>query len=54
LPGFDPVADLVYAASSECVEAVICAGRVLMERRKIEGEEVLIKNISRRYGKRQA
>lgn len=50
LPGFDLLNDLVYSASSECVVATVCAGRVLMEERKIKGEKQLIREIAKRYG----
>ncbi len=36
-PEHQLVANLVYAADSSCVDTVICAGRVLMEKRRVEG-----------------
>ena len=53
LPGFDLTNDLVYSASSECVETTVCGGRILMEGRKMAGEDNLIEEISRRYGNGQ-
>lgn len=35
LPGFNPIADLVYAASSADVETVIIDGEIVMEKREI-------------------
>lgn len=51
LPGFDLIDDLVYSASSECVDTVVCGGEILMEARTIEGEQKLISEIKKRYGK---
>ena len=39
VPGHDLVSDLVYAATPECVDTTICAGRVLMRHRQIPGED---------------
>ena len=39
VPGHNLVSDLVYAASPECVDTTICAGRILMRHRKIPGED---------------
>ena len=39
VPGHNLVSDLVYAATPECVDTTICAGRVLMRRRQIPGED---------------
>lgn len=38
VPEHSLAANLVYAADSACVDAVVCAGRVLMEHRRVEGE----------------
>ncbi|NPA33028.1 MAG: amidohydrolase [Aquificae bacterium] len=35
-PLYDPVAQLVYSASSESIDTVVCAGRVLMEKRELK------------------
>ncbi len=35
-------ANIVYAADSSCVESVVCAGRVLMEDRRVPGEEEIV------------
>ena len=39
VPGHDLVSDLVYAATPECVDTTICAGKVLMRHRRIPGED---------------
>ena len=41
-PGYNLASDLVYAANGSCVETVICDGKILMENRKVEGEEEII------------
>ena len=38
VPGHDLVSNLVYAATPECIDTTICAGRVLMRGRQIPGE----------------
>jgi 5-methylthioadenosine/S-adenosylhomocysteine deaminase len=39
VPGHNLASDLVYAATPECVDTTICAGRVLMRHRQIPGED---------------
>ena len=39
VPGHNLVSDLVYAATPECIDTTICAGRILMRHRQIPGEE---------------
>lgn len=41
-PGYNLVSDLVYAANGSCVQTVICDGKILMESRKVKGEEEII------------
>ena len=41
-PGNNLTADLVYSAKGSCVDTVICDGKIIMERRKVEGEEEII------------
>ncbi|WP_028573539.1 amidohydrolase [Desulfonatronovibrio hydrogenovorans] len=43
VPGHDLVSNLVYSASSECIDTTICNGQVLMQNRKVPGEEEIIK-----------
>ena len=50
LPGFNLLNDLVFSASSECVDTVVCGGDILMENREIQGEKEFIKEIKKRYG----
>jgi len=38
-PGHSLISDLVYSANGSCVDTVICAGRILMRNRYVEGEE---------------
>lgn len=42
LLGFDLISNLVYAADAGAVDTVICAGRVLMEGRRVPGEDEII------------
>ena len=42
VPGFNLASDLVYAADSSCVDTVICDGAVLMENRRVPGEEEIL------------
>ncbi|MBN1754985.1 amidohydrolase [bacterium] len=44
VPGHNHLSDLVYAAHGDCVDTVICDGNILMEDRKVEGEEEILKN----------
>ena len=39
VPGHNLVSDLVYAATPECIDTTICAGKILMRHRQIPGEE---------------
>jgi len=41
-PGFNPGSDLVYSANSECIDTVICDGRVLMQNRMVPGEAEIV------------
>ncbi|MFW5730505.1 MAG: amidohydrolase [Desulfonatronovibrionaceae bacterium] len=45
VPGHDLVSNLVYSASDECVDTTICNGRVLMENRRVPGEEDIIREV---------
>jgi 5-methylthioadenosine/S-adenosylhomocysteine deaminase len=48
IPAFTPnhnfVSNLVYSANGSCVDTVICAGRILMQNRKVEGEAEILEN----------
>ena len=41
-PGNNLISDLVYAANGSCVDTVIIDGKVVMENRKVEGEEEIM------------
>jgi len=41
-PNYNPISNLVYAAPGTVVDTTICDGVVLMENRKVEGEETII------------
>ncbi|WP_045212097.1 amidohydrolase [Desulfonatronovibrio magnus] len=43
IPGHDLVSNLVYSASSECIDTTICNGKILMQNRKVPDEEIIIK-----------
>lgn len=47
-PGHNFISDLIYSASGDCVSDVICNGKILMKNRKIEGEEKIIKEATKR------
>ncbi|MDR1847758.1 MAG: amidohydrolase [Bacteroidales bacterium] len=42
VPNHNLIASLVYSADSECIDSVICNGKILMENRFIEREEEII------------
>ena len=46
VPGHDLHSNLVYAASGECVDTLICDGKVLMRNRHVAGEEEILDNAS--------
>lgn len=41
-PNFNFVSNLVYAANGSCVDTLICDGKVLMEGRKVPGEDEIL------------
>ncbi|MDZ7759689.1 MAG: amidohydrolase [Desulfovermiculus sp.] len=41
-PNHNLTSNLVYSAGAECVQTTICNGRILMHKRKVEGEEEII------------
>jgi len=47
-PGHNFLSDIVYSASGSCVSDVICNGKILMRDRKIEGEEKIKKEATKR------
>ncbi|MBR6270405.1 MAG: amidohydrolase [Bacteroidales bacterium] len=42
VPDFNFLSNYVLAADSSCVDTLICGGRILMENRKVEGEEEIL------------
>jgi 5-methylthioadenosine/S-adenosylhomocysteine deaminase len=47
-PGHNFISDIVYSASGNCVSDLICNGKILMRDRKIEGEEKIKKEVTKR------
>jgi len=47
VPNFDNYSDMVYSVSGYAVDTVICLGRVLMENRRVEGEEEIMEAAGR-------
>jgi len=41
-PGHHLISDMVYSADSSCIDTVICDGKILMQNRKVDGEEEII------------
>lgn len=41
-PNFNFISNLVYAANGNCVDTVICDGKVLMENKKVPGEDEIM------------
>ena len=41
-PNFNWVSNLVYAANGSCVDTVICDGKILMENRRVPGEDEIM------------
>lgn len=46
-PNFNFVSNLVYAANGSCVDTVICNGKVLMENKKVPGEDEIMEQTAR-------
>ncbi len=42
IPNHNLLSNIVYSANGDCVDTVICDGRVLMEGRKVPGEEEIV------------
>jgi 5-methylthioadenosine/S-adenosylhomocysteine deaminase len=47
-PNFNFVSNLVYAANGSCVDTVICDGKILMQNKKVPGEEEIMAQTSQR------
>lgn len=46
-PNFNFVSNLVFAANGNCVDTVLCNGRVVMQNKKIPGEDDIMENAAR-------
>lgn len=42
VPGHHLISDMVYSADSSCIDTVICDGKILMQNRRVPGEEEII------------
>ena len=47
VPNFNFISNLVYAANGSCIDTVLCHGKVLMENRKVPGEEEILEKTAR-------
>ncbi|MDG6221046.1 MAG: amidohydrolase family protein, partial [Candidatus Thermoplasmatota archaeon] len=43
VPGHNPISNLVYSSSSSSVSHAICRGKLVMDDRKVEGEDIVLK-----------
>lgn len=50
-PNINFYANLIYSANSSCVHTVICDGKIVMEDRKVEGENEIISMVNKLYKK---
>jgi 5-methylthioadenosine/S-adenosylhomocysteine deaminase len=52
IPAFTPnlnfVSNLVYAANGSCVDTLICNGKILMQGKKVDGEDQILQQVSQR------
>lgn len=46
-PNFNFVSNLVYAANGSCVDTMICDGKILMENKKVPGEDEIMEKAAR-------
>jgi len=55
IPDYNFVSNLVYAANGSCIDTVICDGKILMQDKKVTGEDDIMertKQISSNFKKR--
>jgi 5-methylthioadenosine/S-adenosylhomocysteine deaminase len=45
------VSNVVYAAGSDCVDTVVCDGRIVMEGRRVPGEAEILENAAKEAAK---
>lgn len=50
-PNINYLSNLIYSANSACVDTVICNGKILMEGRRVEGEQEIIDKVNGMYKK---
>src|SRR5574344_169713 len=50
-PNVNFLANLIYSAHSNCIDTVICNGKILMQNRKIRGQERILNEVRRQYKK---
>ncbi|MCX8146960.1 MAG: amidohydrolase [Candidatus Woesearchaeota archaeon] len=43
-PNHNLISNLVYSANGSCVDTLICDGKIIMENRKVKGEEEILEN----------
>lgn len=46
-PNFNFISNMVYAANGSCIDTLICDGKILMQGRKVEGEDGIMERASR-------
>jgi 5-methylthioadenosine/S-adenosylhomocysteine deaminase len=46
-PDFNFISNLVYAANGSCVDTVICDGQILMQNKKVPGEDEILEHAGR-------
>lgn len=46
-PNFNFISNLVYSANGNCVDTLICDGKVLMEHKRVDGEELILEQAAR-------
>ncbi len=46
VPNHNLISNIVYSANGSCVDTVICDGKILMEGRKVEGEEEIKEKVN--------
>ena len=48
VPDYNIISNLVYSASSEVIDTLICDGKVIMRNRKVDGEEEILARVAER------
>jgi len=42
VPHFNTESDLIYSTNGSCIDTLICDGKILMQNRRVEGEEEIM------------